>query len=724
MPTIYGSIERIVYHDQSNDYVVARFLEEGKNEDILTIVGHMSGVSAGVPLRVNGEWSNNKKYGPQLNIQSYETTPPKTPEGVKKYLGSGLIKGIGPVMADRIVETLGIAALDIIEKNPEKLSDVEGISKKRIQMLTGALEAQKDIGEIMSFLQSYLPGMANATKIYKHYGKDSIEIVRQNPYRLAAEVHGIGFKTADQIAMSLGFSKDSPMRIKEGTFHILYQYTDFGHVYCTHDMLCQDAARLLDVACDRIADAVQALQDDGRVVIEPNGEENRVYLTAHYQAEVNLAKNLVVLRDSPSRLRSIDTAKAVDWAEGKLNITFADKQKEAISRAIQDKILVITGGPGTGKTTIIRAILKILEKTTTKIALAAPTGRAAKRMEEVIGRPAQTIHRLLEFNPQKGGFKRNRHNPLDASVVVIDESSMIDLFLMHNLVKAIPSHAVLILVGDVDQLPPVGPGNVLKDIINSAEFSVITLNEIFRQSLQSRIVTNAHKINSGEFPDIKNESKKSDFYFLKEEDHEKIPEIIADLCRRRLPEKFNLDPFKDIQVLSPMHKGPAGVENLNNLLQKELNPSGLFIIRGRKTLRVGDKVMQIRNNYNMMVFNGDIGQISFIDETDQVVKVKYDDRIVDYDYADLDEIVLAYAASVHKAQGSEYPAVIIPIVTQHYILLQRNLLYTAVTRGKKLVVLVGIPKAVGIAVNNNKPQARHTKLKDRLSSYSEKAVDF
>lgn len=713
---IRGSIERIVYHNEQNNYVIARFLKE--DEDLVTIIGFMPNATNGIPLELTGEWVFSRKYGSQFKVNSYKNMPPKTPEGVKKYLGSGLIKGIGPVMAGRIVDVFGTSALDIIEESPERLSEVNGIGEKRIQMIIKSIEIQKDVQEVMLFLQSYLPGIANATKVYKHYGKDSINVVSKNPYILAAEVRGIGFKTSDQIAAGLGFEKNSSMRVKEGTYHVLYEHTNLGHVYCEYKKLCQTASTLLEVDYALVENSLELLQSENRVFVE----KERVYPAPHYQAEINLAKNLISLQSSPRSIRSIDSKKAIEWAESKLSIVLADKQRDAVVQATRSKVSVITGGPGTGKTTIIQAILKIFENITKKIVLAAPTGRAAKRMEELTGRTSQTIHRLLEFNPQKGGFVRTKNNPLDADIIIIDESSMVDLFLMHNLVKAIHPQSTLILVGDINQLPPVGPGNILKDIIDSRAFPVTILDKVFRQSLQSKIVVNAHKINSGNFPDIKNES--GDFYFIKEDEHEKIPEIIVDLCKQRLPNKFNLNFLKDIQVLSPMHKGLTGVENINSLLQKELNPRGIFISRGKTTYRVGDKVMQIRNNYELNVFNGDIGTISYIDKDDQVVKVKYDNKIVDYDYGNLDEIVLAYAISVHKSQGSEYSAVIMPITTQHYILLQRNLLYTAITRGKKLVVLIGTPKAIAIAVKNNKPQMRLTKLKERLIFEFEKTINF
>jgi len=718
MSVIHGLLERISFHDEENDFVVAKLREKDKRE-LTTIVGNLSGINPGESLKLTGQWVHNKKFGEQFQVESFEVTIPATLFGIQKYLASGLINGIGPIMSERIVEKFGLDTLEVIEKKPERLSEVEGIGPKRISMIRKAWEEQKEIKEIMIFLQGHGVSASYSAKIYKQYGNQSIEIVRENPYRLAHDIYGTGFITADKIAQNLGIDRNSLIRAKAGLLYVLNQLTEEGHVYYPETQLIHKAKEILNVDEEIIMLAVKELSKEKEIFLEdldPEGHHRAAFLAPFYVAETGVAQRLINLKKSLSNIRPIHPEKAIEWVQQKLNIELAKRQEEAILLAATSKVLIITGGPGTGKTTIITAILRIFQQLRLRILLAAPTGRAAKRMNEATGWEAKTIHRLLEYSPYKGGFKKDQDDPLEADVVIIDETSMVDTLLMYHLLKAIPSHAHLILVGDVDQLPSVGPGNVLKDIIRSGRFTVVTLTEIFRQAQESTIVVNAHKVNQGQFPVSKeiDHPGKTDFQFIQEEDPEKILQNILDLCSERIPRHFRFHPLREIQVLTPMHKGTIGVTNLNVELQKRLNPGPPGITRGAWNFRSGDKVMQIVNNYDKDVFNGDIGLISKIDPEQREAVIEFDGRLVSYDYSDLDEVVLAYAVSVHKSQGSEYPAVILPVVTQHYMLLQRNLIYTGITRAKKLVILIGTKKALSIAVRNNKPQRRYTLLSERL----------
>ena len=718
MSVIHGLLERISFHNEENDFVVAKLREKDKRE-LTTIVGNLSGINPGESLKLTGQWVHNKKFGEQFQVESFEVTIPATLFGIQKYLASGLINGIGPIMSERIVEKFGLDTLEVIEKKPERLSEVEGIGPKRISMIRKAWEEQKEIKEIMIFLQGHGVSASYSAKIYKQYGNQSIEIVRENPYRLAHDIYGTGFITADKIAQNLGIDRNSLIRAKAGLLYVLNQLTEEGHVYYPETQLIHKAKEILNVDEEIIMLAVKELSKEKEIFLEdldPEGHHRAAFLAPFYVAETGVAQRLINLKESLSNIRPIHPEKAIEWVQQKLNIELAKRQEEAILLAATSKVLIITGGPGTGKTTIITAILRIFQQLRLRILLAAPTGRAAKRMNEATGWEAKTIHRLLEYSPYKGGFKKDQDDPLEADVVIIDETSMVDTLLMYHLLKAIPSHAHLILVGDVDQLPSVGPGNVLKDIIRSGRFTVVTLTEIFRQAQESTIVVNAHKVNQGQFPVSKeiDHPGKTDFQFIQEEDPEKILQNILDLCSERIPRHFRFHPLREIQVLTPMHKGTIGVTNLNVELQKRLNPGPPGITRGAWNFRSGDKVMQIVNNYDKDVFNGDIGLISKIDPEQREAVIEFDGRLVSYDYSDLDEVVLAYAVSVHKSQGSEYPAVILPVVTQHYMLLQRNLIYTGITRAKKLVILIGTKKALSIAVRNNKPQRRYTLLSERL----------
>ncbi|OIN96422.1 MAG: recombinase RecD [Deltaproteobacteria bacterium CG1_02_45_11] len=722
-----GQIERITYTSEENGFTIAKVKVSGQR-DLVTVVGNLMSPMPGEILKMKGEWARHPKYGEQFKVEQFKTEVPATVYGIKKYLGSGLIKGLGPVMAARIVKKFGAQTLDIIEDEIEKLAEVDGIGEKRIAMIEKAWEAQKEIREVMIFLQAHGVSSGYATKIFKQYKNRSIAVVQENPYRLATDIFGIGFVTADSIAQNLGFAKDSELRVQAGILYVLQQLADEGHVYYPYEPLVGKCQEILQVEREVVAGALGPLATSNKIIIEDindtieelNETNKAVYLAKFHFCETRSAGLLKRLKNASKSIRQVKPDQAIAWVQQRLDITLAPKQVEAVKCSLTNKIMVITGGPGTGKTTIINAVLKIFSRLKVKIMLAAPTGRAAKRMAETTGHKAKTIHRLLEFSFQKKGFQKNEEKPLDCDLLIADEASMIDIVLMHNLLKAIPTFATFILVGDVNQLPAVGAGNVLNDIIQSNAVPVVELNEIFRHAKESRIVVNAHKINSGIIPSFKPSDPagppwlKDDFYFIQQEDPEKVLEIIMELIKTRIPRRFGFDPVDDIQVLTPMHKGVVGSENLNIRLQKALNPGADGVMRGIRNYKVNDKVMQIKNNYEKDVFNGDIGRITGISFEEQEVIVAFDGRKVAYDFTDLDEVVLAYAISVHKSQGSEYPAVVIPIVTQHYMLLQRNLIYTAVTRSQKLVVMVGTKKALAIGVKNDKTQKRFTHLSHRL----------
>jgi exodeoxyribonuclease V alpha subunit len=718
-----GQIERITYTNEENGFTIAKVRVRGRR-DVVTVVGNLMSPAPGEVLKMTGEWSSHPKYGEQFKVSYYKTEIPATVHGIRKYLGSGLIKGIGPVMAERIVKKFGIRTLDIIENEIDKLSEVDGVGTKRIEMIRKAWTDQREIRDVMLFLQAHGIGSGYATKIFKQYGYNSISVVKKNPYRLATEIFGIGFLTADRIAEKLGFDKSSMMRVEAGIIYVLHQLAEEGHVFYPYEILIDKCRDILDVNREVLASAMANLSLTQQIVIEDLNkafEEFRmnnkaVYLANFFRSESGISERMAILISTLKSIRRIDSEKAVEWVQRQLSITLAEKQVEAIRCAIENKAMVITGGPGTGKTTIIHAILKIFSRLNIQIMLAAPTGRAAKRMGETTGFDARTIHRLLEFSIQKGGFQRNEKNPLECDLLIIDEVSMVDTVLMYTLLKAVPSHTTLILVGDVNQLPSVGPGNVLKDIIASAAVPVVELNEIFRQARQSRIVVNAHKVNQGIIPYFKETDHPTDCFFIEQEDPNRVLEIILELIRERIPRRFGFDPVDDIQVLTPMHKGVIGAQNLNVELQNILNPGDSGVIRSGMTFRVDDKVMQVKNNYEKDIFNGDIGRIKHIRQEDQEVIISFEGRDIIYDYPDLDEIVLAYAVSVHKSQGSEYPAVVIPVHTQHFILLQRNLIYTAITRGRNLVVMVGTKKALAIGVKNDKTEKRYTYLQYRLQN--------
>ncbi|MGD9082072.1 MAG: ATP-dependent RecD-like DNA helicase [Desulfobacterales bacterium] len=719
---ISGQIERITYTNDETGFTIARVKINGK-KDLVTAVGLLISAVPGEILNMRGEWVNHPKFGEQFKVMESKTTVPATVFGIRKYLGSGLIKGLGPVMAGRIVKKFGDQTLDVIENDIQKLSQVKGIGKKRIGMIQKAWDEQKEIRDVMLFLHSHGISSGYATKIFKQYGNRSIAVVTDNPYRLATDIFGIGFVIADRIASKLGLPQNSPLRVEAGILYVLNQISDEGHVFYPYESLIKKSQEILGVGRGVVIKSLGNLAGEGKIIVEDinksiekfNENNKAVYLAKFHLCETSISSRLKILLTAPKSIRHIASEKAIDWVQRQLNITLAEKQVRAIHCALTNKIMVITGGPGTGKTTIINAILKIFSRLNVRTLLAAPTGRAAKRMSETTGHGAKTVHRLLEFSFIKGGFQKNQDKPLSCDLLILDEASMIDTILMHHLLKAVPSFATVIFVGDVNQLPSVGAGNVLNDVITSKAVPVVELNEIFRQAKASRIIVNAHKINNGILPSFENNLSNNDFYFIRQKDPQKVLEIILDLTKTRIPRRFGFDPVDDIQVLTPMHKGLVGAENLNMELQKTLNPVQDGIIRGNRSFRVNDKVMQIKNNYDKEVFNGDIGRITGIRPEEYQVTVTFDGRDVAYEFSDLDEIVLAYAVSVHKSQGSEYPAVVIPILTQHYILLQRNLIYTAITRGRDLVVMVGTRNALAMGINNHKTQKRHTFLRNRLN---------
>jgi exodeoxyribonuclease V alpha subunit len=725
LESLQGQIERITYTNEENGYTVAKVKVRGRR-DLVTVIGHMTSPLPGQVLKMKGEWTNHPKFGEQFKAIYCECSVPATSAGIQRYLGSGLVKGIGPVLAKSIVAKYGDDTLEVIENETEKLTEVEGIGDKRIEMIKKAWEAQKEIREVMLFLQGHGVSATYASKIFKAYGKESIQVVQENPYRLATDIFGIGFVTADNIARKLGFSLESEFRIQAGILYVLHQLSDEGHVFYPRTSLLTKCTEILEVDSQLVDRCLAELSANRQIVIEslPDPGTNEtleaVYLAKYHFSETSIARKLHKLLSSPKSTRQVDADKALDWVQKTYSIRLAQKQAEAVRKALKDKILVITGGPGTGKSYLLSSILKILSQMKAKVLLAAPTGRAAKRMNESTGFEAKTIHRLLEFDFQKGGFKKDEEHPLNCDLLIVDEMSMVDTVLMHHLLKAVRLDTTLIMVGDVNQLPSVGAGNVLKDIIASGAVPVVELSEIFRQARESSIIVNAHLINQGQFPRLTpRQDKLDDFFFMQEEDPEKVLEKIKYIVMQRIPKRFHLDPVSQVQVISPMNKGVVGVSNLNTQLQACLNPKGHEIARGGRTFREGDKVMQIKNNYDKEVFNGDIGRIIKLDLEVQEMKVRFDDRVVAYEYADLDELVLAYAVSIHKSQGSDYPAVVIPLLTQHYIMLQRNLIYTGITRGKNLVVVIGTKKALAIAVNNAKTQQRYTFLDGRLKGRSQ-----
>jgi exodeoxyribonuclease V alpha subunit len=748
MDRLRGTIERITYHNEESGYTVAQLTPEGRAYTV-PVVGNMLGINVGESVEFTGAWVAHPQYGRQFKAEQVRTVLPATIAGIERYLGSGLIKGVGPVTARRIVRKFGLDTLQVIEEEPQRLHEVLGVGPKRVQIITKAWAEQQKIKEVMLFLQGHNVSTGLAVKIYKHYGDEALGIVESDPYRLAHDIYGIGFITADKIAREIGIAQDAPERVAAGVAYVLSQAADEGSVYLPAAELTERSANLLGVPPELVADGIRTLQEAEQVWVEGDAtstpatqtsepamsalaEQRPVYLIPFYRGEVGLTNRLRRLAEGPedrlSVFRAFDWPSAFAALQARSRMALTPRQIDAVRAALTNRLTVLTGGPGTGKTTTVRSIIRLAALVGARTMLASPTGRAAKRLSEASGREAKTVHRLLEFKPGEGfTFQRNEEHPLEADLVIVDEASMLDLLLANNLLKAIPSGTHLLLVGDVDQLPSVGAGNVLHDVIAAIEgrdetgtplasAAVIRLDAIFRQPEGSFIITNAHRINRGQMPFLDNRTA-TDFFLFRQDDPAKAADLVVELVQERIPRRFGLKP-EQIQVLSPMHRGEAGVAALNERLQAVLCPPAPGIPErqaGGRTYRAGDRVMQIRNNYDKEVFNGDMGRISRISLEDQLVTVDMEDRSVDYDFLELDELVHAYAISIHKSQGSEYPAVVVPILTTHYMMLQRNLLYTAVTRAQELVVLVGSPRAIGIAVRSVRSQARYSGLAERLA---------
>ncbi|MBN1824760.1 MAG: ATP-dependent RecD-like DNA helicase [Candidatus Eisenbacteria bacterium] len=707
-----GTLERVVFRNPENSWTVARLRDE-KEDRIVSVVGRMPDLSAGELLRLTGRWVLHPRFGEQFEVETVEVRPPVTEGGIERYLSSGLVRGIGGEMARRIVERFGEGTLDVIDNEPERLLEVDGIGAKRLDMIRDGWRDQKSVRETLIFLHDLPIGPALAARIYETYRERTVQTVRSDPYLLADEVWGVGFRTADRVAEALGISADSPRRADAGVLYHLGRLHQAGHVCFPRDELVSGTAAFLEADEQHVEEALERLLAAGSLQAE-EAEPDRelIYRAEMLHAEESVARRVNTLLSEPGVGPAIDTFQALRWIDAALDTRLGEEQQAAVEAALEGRVTVVTGGPGTGKTTLVRSLLAVLERSGEAALLAAPTGRAAKKMEEATGRPARTIHRLLEFDPRTGRFQRDAENPLSASTVILDEVSMVDLLLMDGLLEAIPPGCRLVLVGDVDQLPSVGPGNVLRDLIESGRVPTVRLTRIYRQARESRIVRNAHRVNRGEMPLMDDEAR--DFRFVVAEDGARALEWIRSFLGGEAKSGYGFDPIRDVQVLAPMHKGIAGVTNLNREIQELLNPRGEELRRENRVLRVGDKIIQLRNNYDLDVYNGDSGWIESVDPEGQKVEVRFGPRSVIYDFARLDELALAYAVSVHKSQGSEYRAVVVPLLGEHYPMLQRNLLYTALTRGRELVVLVGTKRTVGLAVRNNRIRHRYSLLAERL----------
>jgi exodeoxyribonuclease V alpha subunit len=714
--SIQGSVERVTYYNEENGYCVLR-VKVPDQKDLVTVVGHSSSVTPGEYIESTGQWIQHRDFGTQFKANLIRMIHPSTLEGIEKYLGSGMVKGIGPHFAKKLVEAFELDVFTVIENTPEKLRTVPGIGPARIQKITSAWQDQKIIRDIMVFLQSHGISTSKSVRIFKTYGQDAISQVSSNPYQLAKDIHGIGFKSADTIASHLGISKTSMMRARAGVNHVLLERVGGGHCAYPEEDLIVESNILLEIDIPTIKNAIELEVQEGSLFRESIEETPCLYPASIYRCETEATKLLLSLKASQTPWKEVHAETALAWVQSFLKIELAPLQKEAVETSLRNKVLVITGGPGTGKTTLTRSIVSILQEKKVRITLCSPTGRAAKRLSECTGLEAKTIHRLLGFDPKKQNFIYNQNNPLPTDLLIVDEASMIDIALLYSLLKAIPKQAAVILVGDVDQIPSVGPGTVLKSIIDSGIIPTIRLTQVFRQATESRIIQAAHRINQGQMPDTESKEKNSDFYFIQSEDPTLAVQKIIDLVSNRIPKAFGLNPIRDIQVLCPMNRGQIGGRALNLELQKSLNSkSSTKIERFGLTFSPGDKVMVIANDYDKEIFNGDIGIIQSLDLVEQEAVIDFDGREVLFEFNEMDILSLAYATSIHKAQGSEYPAVVIPVFMQHYMMLKRNLIYTGITRGKKLVILIGQKKALGIAIRTKNQGTRWSNLSHWLRS--------
>lgn len=709
-----GHVERITFHSEDSGFAVLKVNVKGEKE-LVTVVGKIPNVAVGEYLVAAGDWIMDPTHGRQLRAKSIRTSPPDSLEGIEKFLGSGLIHGIGPVYAKKLVAQFGKDVLDVIDTRSARLEEVEGIGPTRRKRIKNSWQEVKTVREIMTFLMSHGVSTARAFRIYKTYGEKAMQRVQSNPYCLARDIRGIGFKTADEIAGHFGIDPNSPLRARAGIEHMLLEISGRGHCACARDELIMQTSATLNIEMEALEEAVLHGLAEKRLILESKFTQTPLIYLAHlHRAECDLARDIQLLNQAPAPLADADPEKVLAWVQSQLGFQLAARQADAIQQALHSKVMVITGGPGVGKTTLVNALIKIFEARKCKVKLAAPTGRAAKRMQETTGHYAQTLHRLLIFDPTNGGFKHDRAHPLKGDVFMIDEASMLDLPLANKLIAAIPREAVLILVGDVDQLPSVGPGSVLRDIIRSDRVQVCRLTEIFRQAADSHIVTNAHRINKGEFPNGCTPTRPGDFYHIEAESPAEVWAKLRGLLDKKIRTSFHLDPLRDVQVLTPMQRGELGARHLNESIQKLLNPRGEGVERFGIRYQVGDRVMQVLNNYEKEVFNGDMGQLIGLDREEQQIWVDMGGKKVAYGFNELDELTLSYAVTIHKSQGSEYPCVLIPLHTQHYMMLQRNLLYTAVTRGKQLVILIGPSKAIRMALQQADSQERVSLLTERL----------